>query len=423
MWERLRYAIGFTVGLLCLLALLPDTVSVWVDEAGHTYLTDREAPPAPGAERLPPDALGRGWAGRVTGEPLAAASEGSDAEGRFARTLAAARDDLARGEVKRGLTELRRLHRERPARLEVAVVLAEVERRRGRLLAAQEVIEGALSYASERSDHWQDAAETLRRELAEEVRFAAESGTHGRMQPFDGEHFTIVYNDHNFGGRDYGERVLTLLEQVRARARQSLGRTLEHSLEVRLYTRADYLDAYQHRFGFATVGFYDGAIHVVAARHPRRELYALLLHEYAHALFADALGGHRPFFLNEGIADGEEERARGRPRLSRGEWRRLLDALRSDSWIPLASLVKGFDEVEGKQALLAYLESRAAIELLEHEHPGVISRWLQRCARGAPWQAALAAETGWDTRGLEAALQAAVRSRFPEDPLARARIE
>ncbi len=156
-----------------------------------------------------------------------------------------------------------------------------------------------------------------------------------------------------------------------------------------------------------------------ARRRPRRELLALLIHEYAHALFADALRGHNPFFLNEGIADREEEIARGRSRLSRGEWRQLLDALRSDTWIPLPSLVKGFGGLKGKRALMAYLESRAAVEMIEERHPGAIARWLNRCARGAGWEHALRSETGWDRSSLEAALRELVRSRFPSDPLAK----
>ena len=151
----------------------------------------------------------------------------------------------------------------------------------------------------------------------------------------------------------------------------------------RLYTRAHYLEAYQHRFGFATVGFYDGAIHVVSAKRPRNELYALVAHEYVHALFKDATGSHQPFYLNEGIADRAEEAARGRPQLSREEWRRLVEALRADEWIPLDSLVQGFSGLKGAQALLAYLESRAAIELIETRRPGAIAAFLAACAGGA----------------------------------------
>jgi len=135
-----------------------------------------------------------------------------------------------------------------------------------------------------------------------------------------------------------------------------------------------------------------------------------------HALFQDALGAHRPFFLNEGMAEREEERARGRPGLARGEWRRLLEALRADEWLPLETLVAGFGQLEGPSALLAYLESRAGVELIEAQRPGALPRWLARCAKGEPWESARRAETGWDTQGLDAALQAHVRSRFPVLP-------
>ena len=113
-------------------------------------------------------------------------------------------------------------------------------------------------------------------------------------------------------------------------------------------------------------------------------MFSICVHEYAHAIFEDVFGGHQPFFLNEGIAEREEERWRGRARLSRGEWRRLVDAVRSEEWIPLGSLVQGFGGLEGERALLAYLESRAAIEVLEERHPGSIARWLRRCSEGTP---------------------------------------
>ena len=134
-----------------------------------------------------------------------------------------------------------------------------------------------------------------------------------------------------------------------------------------------------------------------------------------------ATGSHQPFFLNEGIADRAEEAARGRPQLSREEWRRLVEALRSDEWIPLESLVQGFSGMKGAQALLAYLESRAAVELIETHRPGAIAAFLDACAGGAPTPDALRAATGWDTHALEAALQAEVRSRFAGDPLASSR--
>ena len=401
------------LGLLSAAILLPGTLSIWVDEDGRPVLTNRDDLP-PGVKMLRPDELLlRPRAGESN--PPTPRSSSRD-EDRFRRELLAARDDIRRGELKRGLRTLRRMQREHPARPEPAWLLARVERKRGRLEAAREALGGALRTAAKMPDEWREAAQALRREIDEELEHARSSpDAFRRTEVTESQHFRLAY-DHRFAGRSYGERVLGMLELARRHFAEEFGATLERTLEVRLYTRAQYLAEYEHRFGFATVGFYDGVIHVVSARHPRGELYALLVHEYAHALFEEALGSHQPFFLNEGIADREEERAHGRDRLSRSDWRRLLDAERDASSIPLAAIVRGFGGLEGKRALLAYLESRAVVELVEREHPGAIGRWLARCKAGEPWEAAFVEETGWDLVDLERELSTEIASRFASSP-------
>jgi tetratricopeptide (TPR) repeat protein len=411
----------FAILLLLLVAvvLLPNEVAVWVDGEGRTWLSDREDP-APGAQRVSPEDLAIHWDGRRLGAPLPRGTSSSNEGDRYLSAVLAARADVERGDLQTGLRALRRLQRDQPTRPEAALLLAQVERHRGRLEPAREALDAVLSTASGVPDRWRDAATRERNEIDQELALArARTGQIWQTRTLESTHFLITY-DHQFAGRAYGDQVLGVLEQARASMQSQLGRTLSRPLEVRLYTRAHYLEAYQHRFGFATVGFYDGAIHVVSAKRPRNELYALIVHEYAHALFQEATGSHQPFFLNEGIADRAEEAARGRPNLSREEWRRLLDAIRTREWIPLESLVQGFSGLKGSQALLAYLESRAAIELIERERPGAVAAFLDGCASGREWPDSLRAATGWDTRGLERALQAEVLSRFPSDPLASA---
>jgi hypothetical protein len=411
-WRR----IAWVLGLAALAVLLPNVLSVWVDAEGRTWITDHDQAPAPGAQRVSPEDLALTWGGDVLGDPLAPGSNSVDERDRYLGAVFAARDDIRRGELARGLAELQRLWREHPGRPEAGYLLALTERHRGRLEEAYEVLDAVLETGADLEPQWAETAERLRQELRAEIELARGTGqTTWEERSHDTPHFRLIY-DHQFAGRVYGLRVGRMLEQVRVHMLAALGLELDHVLDVRLYTKAHYLTSYKHRFGFATVGFYDGTIHVVSARRPRDELYALLAHEYGHALFKDALGGHQPFFLNEGICDREEERVRGRKRIPRGEWRQLLDALREDQWIPLANLVEGFGGLEGKRALLAYLESRAAVELIETTHPGAIARWLRRCRAGEPWEPALRAETGWDTTALEQALQAEVRSRFPAEP-------
>jgi hypothetical protein len=395
--------------------LLPGTVAVWVDPEGRTWLTDGTRPAAPAAVEVTPEELTLRFRGNLVGQPVPRASAGPD--DRYLREVRTAQEDVERGEGRLGLQRLRRLLAERPERPEAAWLLAQTERQRGRLEAARAALVSIETYASA-GPAWHDAARDLAAELDGELA-VARAGLEGfREELVVSANFRILY-DHRFAARAYGERVAELLEAARGDAIALLGRGLERRLDVHLYTRGTYLESYQHRFGFATVGFYDGAIHVVAARQPRRELRALLAHEYAHAVFRDTFGSDRPFFLNEGIAEGLEERLRGRPQLSRGEWRRLLEAIRAEEWIPLASVVKGFSGLEGERALAAYLESRAAVELLEERRPGAVAAWLARCASGASWESALAEVTGFDVAGLDAALRADVTARFPNDPLAR----
>ena len=405
--------------LLVVAAFLPSEVAIWVDREGQTWLTDRELP-APGAERVAPEDLAIRWNGHRTGEPLPRGTSSSNQDDRYLSAVFAARADVERGDLQLALRALRRLQRDHPTRPEAALLLAQVERHRGRLEPAREALDGVLSTASRVPDRWRDAAMRERAEIEQELTLAkSRDGQIWETHSLASSHFLISF-DHQFAGREYGEQVVELLEQARAAMKAQLGRELERPLEVRFYTRAHYLEAYQHRFGFATVGFYDGAIHVVSAKRPRNELYALVVHEYVHALFKEATGSHQPFFLNEGIADRAEEAARGRPQLSREEWRRLLDALRDDAWIPLDTLVQGFAGLKDAQALLAYLESRAAIELIETRRPGAVAVFLEGCSAGRSWQNALREATNWDAHGLEQALQEEVRSRFPKDPLASA---
>lgn len=418
--SRLEVAAGML--LLAAVALIPSRVAIWLDDRGQPVLTNRPLPELEEAKLLTPEQLRLHWGGEFEGEPLSEFASSSD-ENRFERELLAARSDVVRGEVREGLRRLRRLHREFPSRPEAAWLLAQVERRRGRLVSAKDALDTALSVAADMPENWRAEAEALRGEIDAELVHADRAYVEGAEIRVDtNEHFAISY-DHQFAGRQFGDQVLEMLERARIQVGAKLGRSLQRKLDVRLYTKAQYLESYKHRFGFATVGFYDGAIHVVAGRHPKRNLYALLLHEYAHAVFEEVQGSHQPFFMNEGIADRFEESARGRKQLSRSEWRELLDALRGEDWIPLHSIVRGFGGLKGKRALLAYLQSRAAVQLIEHEKPGAIERWLASCARGVPWQDAMSREIGWDVSELEENLERDVLSRFPEDPLVKLRGE
>jgi hypothetical protein len=405
---------GFIAALLS--GVLVGTVAIWVDPEGNTILTNREEPPVPGAVPVEIEDRSRSWRGEPSPGPETRERDSSLPEDRLAREVRVALEDLDRGETKDALSVLRRLHREQPGRPDVALALADVEQSRGRFEAAESVLEELLTTPAKLRDPWESRVRRALSEVRQEIEAAHLAGQRDVRSEVKSANFRLTY-DHRLAGRAYGDRVIRILEEVRAELARSLGRTLSGPLDVKLYTRSQYLDAHRGRFPFATVGFYDGAIHLVTARHPRTELLALLTHEYVHALFREALGADQPFFLNEGIAEREETAVRGRSGLVRGEWWKLVDASRSGEWIPLRQLVPGFGGLEGPRALLAYLESRAAVQLLEDQHPGAIANWLSRCARGDPWEVALVEESGWSVATLDRALRREVAARFPDDPL------
>ena len=264
-----RRRIAFGVFLLVVAGLLPGRVAIWLDERGHPTLSNQARPPGDEAVQLSPEDLRLAWEGNLEGERVV--TRDSSAEGdRFTRELLAARDDLARGETRNGLRQLRRLYRENPGRPEAAWLLAQVERQRGRLEPARDALDAALSTAASMPPDWRAAAEALRGEIDVELAHARQAYVEGsEIHAQRTENFRVSY-DHQFAGRQFGDLALEILEAARRRVAQALGRSLGRTLEVRLYTKAQYLESHRHRFGFATVGFYDGVIHVVAGRHPRR---------------------------------------------------------------------------------------------------------------------------------------------------------
>jgi hypothetical protein len=410
LWRILAIA-----ALVCI--ALPGEVGVWIDEQGRTVLTDRSDGPSPDFVQVEPEELELRWAGHVleSGADLPSDTSGEEAAGDL-RELRAARADVARGELRSALQSLRRLARASTVRVEAAWLLARVELHRGRLEPARDALNFILSRTTDpAADALRAEALGLRAEIESELEHAQQlPGENPSPRTQRSAHYALHY-DHRLAGREFGERLLDILEQTRVELAGSLGHELANPLDVQLYTRAQYLEAYQHRFGFATVGFYDGAIHVVSTREPRLRLKALLMHEHVHALFMDALGTHQPFFLNEGIAEREEERVLGRSQMAAEDWRELIDALREERWLPLRSLVGGFAHLDGARARLAYLESRAAVELIARK-PDALARWLSRCVAREPWESSLAAETGWNVDRLEQALITEIRGRFPEMP-------
>lgn len=393
---------------------------VWVDDEGRTHVTDDPAkvpgevrPRGAGEAEL--DAL---WGGRVRGPaPPPAARGSSRPEDRAASLVRSALEDLRRGESGRAAAALDGALRADPGNVEAHWYLALLDRQRGRLDSSQRHLEAFLARAGDEHDAWRESARRRLAAMGDERRLAAEQAAEGplRLAAVESPHFRIQYDERLGEARaDYARTVARYLEEAREHALARLGVAPGEPTRVIFYGKAAYLAAHEHRFRFPTVGFYDGRIHVASAAHPAGELRALLFHEYVHAVFAERTGGHRPFWLNEGLAELAERASSGQEPLSRRERAALRDQIAAGAWIPLADLAVGFGGLPEASARLAYLEATAAAAWVSaRATPKQVAALLDRLGAGEPVDAALRAAVGADTAGIDAAVRREILAQFP----------
>jgi hypothetical protein len=416
--------VGFRLALMLLALLAPRVAGaeafVWVDDEGVTHLTDDpESVPEHARERLLPEGseLAELWRDGLLGPPSPEPAAGGLEEARLDRLFHGALADLRRGETARASVGLESVLRERPAAPEPHFILAILDRRRGRFDSAEAHLRAFLAAAGDRLEPWRRSALRQLASLDDERRLADSERAAGpvRWSHTEAEHFRLVYDaELGAGGDGFAPTVLRYLAEAREQGEALLGVVPAEATTAVLYGKAAYQREHAGRFSFATVGFYDGRIHVVSAAHPAGELRALLFHEYVHALFREHTGGDRPYWLNEGLAELAERTSRGRPALTRGELLLLHQRIEAGRWIPLARLAPSFSGLGDEDARVAYLESAAAAAwIVARTDRGQRARLLGRIARGESADAALLGVLGLDGDALGAALREQVRASFP----------
>ncbi len=408
-------------GLLALAAPATATLFVWVDEEGHTHVTDDpSALPGEGAGTPAEQAPGL-WDRKVVGpsapRPVPTRARSREEE-RVQRLLRGAVDDLRRGESARASATLEGVLRLEPGRAEAHWYLALLDRQRGRLDASEAHLRTFLAHAGERFEAWRASAERRLGVLEDERSLAEAQAAAGplRFVALESPHFRIRYEERlGEASADFAHTVVRYLEEARALVSERLGVAPRESTRVVLYGKAAYLSAHRHRFSFPTVGFFDGRIHVVSAAHPAGELRALLFHEFTHAAFREHTGGDRPFWLNEGLAELSERASRHQEPLTRSERVALHRRVEAGAWIPLRRLSEGFGGLDEAAARVAYLQATATARWLE-EHTDVArrTRLLADLGAGRSADAALRRAVGLDTDGLDAAVRQSIEREFPQ---------
>lgn len=419
--SRLLLRLVSALGLCVVAAVASADPFVWIDEDGVTHFTnDPKAVPedlrrAGGSDLDTQRALWDRWIlGEHTRTPPG--SSGSDAD-RVTRLVRGAVNDLRRGETARAAATLRGVVQLDPTRAEAHWYLALLDRQRGRYDASESHLRSFLGYADESLAKYRDSARRRLRALDDERRLSDAKSARGALRLIGREspNFRIrVDAALDRVSADYASTALRYLEDAHREVSAELGVSPEEPLGVVFYGRARYDQEHSHRFSFATVGFFDGRIHVASPAHPSGELRALLFHEYTHALYREQTGGDRPYWLNEGLAERVERRSRRVPASTHSERAALRDRIATDTWIPLRKIARSFSGLSNEDARIAYLEAVAAAQWLERrttrEERGHL---LARLGQGFSIDQALHEVVGLDTDDLDQILRDEVSGEFP----------
>ena len=425
-WNRGRI-LAWTLGALslplCSLAGWADHF-VWVDESGLTHFTDDPEAAASfegTSSGIQVDHLRNLWGGVRTGPTLQTPPGASGRrEDRIVRMMLGAIEDMDRGETARAEAALRSALRLDPRRPEPHWYLARLARSRGRYAQAQHELKQFLRSAGPPLARWRGEAEILLQDLAADAHLADESVVREptRWTTATHEDFQLRIDRELIEAQsDWAQRAMRFLEEAREELSQLLGVQPSEPLSVIFYGRAAYQKAHADRFSFRTAGFFDGRIHVVASAHATERLRALLFHEYSHALFREQTGGDRPYWLNEGLAEQFERRARSKPISTRSERAQLRAAIQSGEWIPLSQIAQSFSGLQDEDARLAYLESIVVVEwMTAHTDRAARTRLLKGLGQGRSADLVLYETLGLDTQGLDQAVRSDILSEFPAAP-------
>ncbi len=395
----------------------PAKLEVWVDEGGQPHLTN-QLPAREEARHIKPSEVKALWGGDTVGEPLPALRGTTSSEDdRTWRTLRGAIDDLGRGEAARAAVALEEVLERDPNRPEAHWYLALLDGQRGRLDSSEAHLRRFLATAGEELASWRASAERRLQRIEDERALLRPPDGALALVGFESGHFRVQMDKALQDGtahRTSPTGCSATSKTPDAISERSSASTRRSPLGVVLYGKAAYLRAHRHRFSFQTVGFFDGRIHVVSAAHPAGELRTLLYHEYTHALFQERTGGHRPFWLNEGLAELAERLSRGLPALSRSERALLRRQIEAGDWIPLFRLAPSFSGLTNEEARLAYLEATAAAAWIERNTSSDVRGYiLDTLGDGLTVDDALKSIMELDTAGVEAAIQREILDEFP----------
>jgi tetratricopeptide (TPR) repeat protein len=211
------------------------------------------------------------------------------------------------------------------------------------------------------------------RELAAEGDFSEETSTHFIMR-FEGGQAPTSFR----------REILRTLETHFDALSGDLGFTPRESIPVVLYTDQQYFDV-------TLAPAWAGAVNDGKLRMPisgltsvTAELSRVLKHELTHSFINQIAKGRCPTWLNEGIAQLEEQRS------SASDGRRLAALYISQHNIPLNQLERPFIQFTTPEAVVAYAQSLVSAEYIRSAYGmGDLATILRRMGEGQSTESAL----------------------------------
>jgi tetratricopeptide (TPR) repeat protein len=263
------------------------------------------------------------------------------------------------GREQDAIESLRQALKLDPGLIDAARVLGEIEYYEGNIDDAIRTYENALAHAPTDS--------ALRKSVEAWRKEAALNQT--LTQRNDGR-FSVVFEGRT--DKALAERAIATLDAAFWRIGKAIGGFPSRRIELTLYTEQQFRDI--TRAPEWSDGIFDGRIRIPVKGAVRnlQEFDRVLTHELTHAMVSGLAARGVPDWLHEGLASYFEPQ----------DPARAVQVLKTTGLLPFSKFLDGFQQLNSREATIAYLESLVLADVLMRRVGNRMSILLQHLDRG-----------------------------------------